>query len=430
MKRFAAALVMALWTMPAMAQGIPLNRLDNCADLKAVSQWLAGSGQAAPARCRKPQNEIEKRELSGWDSPLSNEWPDRCMLAKPVMASLSGFDCLASVPARGHASFFCYRRMNAAPLQAYRENYGQVYARRVATYLGQSGACETVAQATNKARIPGISMSPAAVLAIARPAFAFEVQLRGTMPLPRVEHGFADLDPKLVGGGPSAIEYLAATGGDSMALDRLVQTTSQVGEWVVDAAVIPDLVALQKDADLATARSTAQSAATAARGDDAIDVGGLYLSLTSSARTMRSEDDKAKLLQQWTHDLGAHLKGQGFDPVEEKNLRKVGLDTTLLENNISAVVPYGLKDNASRMTPHFAGAWGGEKASCGSGGGGFLVLALALPAQAGKRSDYGTLALTIMAVSSCRKAKGGPGIAPLISDISKNFSVAIIGHKT
>ena len=145
------------------------------------------------------------------------------------------------------SSAFCFRRVNGAPLRAYRENYAQVYARRVAGYFSRSAQCDGVMQSGHKARIAGVSLPSTDMLSIASPAFGYESRLRANGGLARLEHGFGFLDPKLASGGKDAIEYVSVDAGDVHRLDRVVQNSVRAGEWTIDSARIDDVACRGRD---------------------------------------------------------------------------------------------------------------------------------------------------------------------------------------
>lgn len=424
-----AVAMFLLATATALAQGISLDRLNNCGDMRATDLWLSGKATSAPETCRAPRDALERRLLSNWASSLaSHDSLQSCMTRAPTLASLAGFECMVSRRNSKPVSFFCFRRVNHSPLLAYRENYAQVYARRVAGYFEQSATCDAVLQAGHKASIAGVSLPSTEMLSIARPAFAYESRLRTSASDRRVEHGFAFTDPALAAGGKTGIEYVAARNELPRNFDRMIQGSLRAGEWTVDAARITDVVALTNDmakGDAALANSLKGASEAAAL----LDIGGLYLSVTSPNRSGRGEAEKAGLRKAWAGKLGDVLRSWKLAPVSGAELRRQGLDPETLSSNIAIALPYGLRAAEAVPKLSFAGAWGGENASCGADHGGYLVLALEVPPTPGKRSEFGTFALSVIAVSSCRKSSGGPGVDALMSRLAAAFAKSISGSQ-
>jgi hypothetical protein len=426
MRRDLTAIALLACSASAHAQGVPLDKLNNCSAVTQASGWLSGVAGIAVDHCRLPRDAIEKRLLADWTSTFDSKGRQSCMVAAPVLSALKGFSCLTTRKDKRPTSFFCFRRVNSAPLLAYRENYAQVYARRVANYFADSAKCDGVAQSGHKARISGVSMPSTDMLSIATPAFGYESRLRSNAGQARVEHGFAFLDPALTSDGKGAIEYVSGDNGQGLSFDRVVQGSLRAGEWTVDTARIDDMIALGRDmAAINPSMRGALSGAAAAASD--LEIGGLYLSVTSPNPTDRNDADKTALRKGWFDKLGATFKSWKLDPVSRADLVKQGIDPAAFENGVDMALPYGLKGQAAAFKPKFAGAWAGEQASCGQDHGGYLVFGQDVPPSSAKRSEFGTLALTLIAVSSCRKSAGGPGISGLATRVTNAFSTSITG---
>lgn len=355
-------------------QSITLDKLSDCATLKAISSIVRGPVSTA---CRFPRNPFE-RDL------MSRIGPDvrACLLANVPAQRLAGFSCL-DFDTDGNRRLSCFAPIDLGAIDDYREAYrGDVGYR----YKHAASACSiTNGDADEAPR----SVFPQSLGPIAKPEFGFVVGI-GTArePLSLAYHGFASIDPRF-GTNGMAFEIV------DIFRNRSAQVTGQsttnslttIGPWSVS---INDATKPASDYAQSIERLTGMRASVKVR------IMEFKLAAGSDTLTVEKDENLADLLESIVDDL----EEKGFREPTRAEMANMPFQNP--REQILGAVPYSERDFLQRSMGEFSIRIDDKDDRCGKA----ATVMTFLPAK-GVKNDYGGLGITIFVFGPCL-GSGGP----------------------
>lgn len=223
--RFALCTLMLASPETSMSMSIDFSRLNACND---ISQVL-GDMVRPSTSCRNATGIIER---SLRDFAVANSLGS-CILEKPPVASLVGFDCI-EFSHRSARTTACVRPVSASLISEFMEHYVPKYASRVSSYLNEAGKCNG---SNGDASLSQESTFPSVLWPISAHEFGFNVQYGDSRPATSmVSHGFARTSPDVSKSGVDAIEYVVFSDG----MVEGVTDRTAIGNWDVKIGTAAD----------------------------------------------------------------------------------------------------------------------------------------------------------------------------------------------
>lgn len=363
---------------------VRLDKLNACAEMSSLFQSLANS-PAAPISCRSPLTYLERAVFERTKVTASQA----CLLPDAPSSLLTGFSCIRMAVQEG-SEITCFRAAESADIAGYKTNSGGDYISLSNKYVTQAGKCsDSNGDSSSAVR----TMFPPILAFISDFEFGFVSGLGRHNPSDAFAiHGYGSVDPSLAKRSSGAIEFFSIVTGAQ--LYKSAEVTRRIGEWSV--AVDDDITMDEAFNSLAK------------RNGAPLRIDSTSFTLTRQTSSDESHSTKLTLLKGIQRKISEALEDEGFSAMSETDLaKKTGKTSGQIVDEISRNAAFGMRRNPFvKLSRAITALINEEHPPCTKNHAGAMAAYLfAIEPVPEKRSDYGKVALMLLAMGACGRSE-------------------------